>query len=647
MLGFFAEESDVALQQLEVDAFLVRGLHDRKLRLADDLPGGHHVLRDLHRQHPRKLLALGAAVGADCFLQVVDELLIRLQRLDLILVSERILVVVGVVEDACQRVVVVRADGVVLVVVAAGAADGQPEETAGRHVDAVVALVGACNRRIGDVEVPRSAAEKAETAHRVRLFVPFEQIAGELRLGEQVVGHVVVERLDHPIAVDVGRGVFLAPGRAGREPARIVLAIARHVEPVATPALAVVRRCEQPVDDLLESVGRGVVDELLDLFGRRRQSDQVEAGAAEEPAPVGHADRRKALFLELGEDEAVDVGLRPTGRSWRRHDRTRERPKRPEGSLFVGDDAARDRKRRLDIGPLGAAADPRGEAPDFGVGEPIAVPRHLQVFALVTHGGDQQALLGVAGDDRRTAAAALQHTVERVEPQAAVLGVGVARKAPLGEQWADAIDEDLGRRRQPLVGHRDRGRRIGRPGRVHADPFDDRLDLGGVQLRLLERHLLTFDLVPNHAHEQAIVGVSGNDGGAGVAAVDQGLARGNGKTAQQDAVLMAFLAFRYQDRPHAVLEEVLRRLSANRGGDGGGSEGDQSGASGAGVACPLHAVPTRCAVRGCRARTPPASDMQPSPIICKSPATERGLLLAVPAHSRLARISQRPRDEGR
>ena len=94
-------------------------------------------------------------------------------------------------------------------------------------------------------------------------------VAGELLADEAVVGLVVVERADDVVAVapGVGLGVVALVAVGLGEP--------DEVEPVPAPLLAVAGRVEQAVDQLLVGVGRRVVDEGVDLLGRRRQAGQV------------------------------------------------------------------------------------------------------------------------------------------------------------------------------------------------------------------------------------------------------------------------------------------------------------------------------------------------------------------------------------
>ena len=174
----------------------------------------------------------------------------------------------GVQEHAGERVVVLRRDRVVLVVVAAGAADRQPEEAARHHVDAIVPLVRARDFDGAVVVEPGSEPEEPERGQRARPRRRVaEQIAGQLRADELVVRQVVVERLDDPVAIQIRVRVRVVAALVGIERAVVVLAVARDVEPQPAPRLAVVRRRQQPIDDLCERVRRVVLLEGVDLLG--------------------------------------------------------------------------------------------------------------------------------------------------------------------------------------------------------------------------------------------------------------------------------------------------------------------------------------------------------------------------------------------
>ena len=97
-----------------------------------------------------------------------------------------------------------------------------------------------------------------------------------------------------------------------------------------------------------------------------------------------------------------------------------------------------------------ATADPFHQCGGVGIREPAPffLRRHLRPVLDVPHGhADQQAVLGFAGHDRRSAIAPFLPTFARIEGQpAAGLSSGrrVARFTPLGQQRPNALFEEIG-----------------------------------------------------------------------------------------------------------------------------------------------------------------------------------------------------------
>ena len=168
---------------------------------------------------------------------------------------------VAVVEEREQPVVLVVRDRVVLVRVALGTADRQPQPDAagGGHaiedrLDAKLLLVGA----------PFGVGERLAVKGRGQPLArrrARQQVAGQLLDREAIERHVGVDRVDHPIAIPPGVGprvvLLIAVG----------VGIAGQVEPVPAPAFAEVRRVQQPLDQLLVGVRRRVGHERVDLAG--------------------------------------------------------------------------------------------------------------------------------------------------------------------------------------------------------------------------------------------------------------------------------------------------------------------------------------------------------------------------------------------
>src|SRR6185369_6415507 len=103
-----------------------------------------------------------------------------------------------------------------------------------------------------------------------------EEIAGELLDGELVEGEVTIEGADHPVAIAPGPGArtifFVA----------VAIGVARQVEPVARPLLAVMRRIEKTIDQAFVSVGAVVIEVLANLFGSWGKAGKIEADAAKQ-----------------------------------------------------------------------------------------------------------------------------------------------------------------------------------------------------------------------------------------------------------------------------------------------------------------------------------------------------------------------------
>ena len=127
-----------------------------------------------------------------------------------------------------------------------------------------------------------------------------QQVAGDLLDDELVVGQVAVEGADDPVAIepDLARLVLLVA---------VGIGITRGIEPEPSPALAVMRRVEQPVDELGVGVGAA-------CRPRRRRPRRCVGGR-----PIrsrlsrrirvtrsASGDGRQPLLLEPGQDERID-----------------------------------------------------------------------------------------------------------------------------------------------------------------------------------------------------------------------------------------------------------------------------------------------------------------------------------------------------
>ncbi len=187
---------------------------------------------------------------------------------------------VDAVEERAQRVVVALRDRIELVVVAAGALERQAQHRRAERVDAIrdVFLAELLLDAAAFVRLAVQAVERGRQAllvGRVR-----QQIAGQLPGEETVVGQVLREGADDPVAPR--RHVALDVGLVA-----VGIGVAREIEPVHRHALAVGRRGEVAIDGALVGAGPRVGEERVDLGRRRRQSGQVEGEPAQQHRPIG------------------------------------------------------------------------------------------------------------------------------------------------------------------------------------------------------------------------------------------------------------------------------------------------------------------------------------------------------------------------
>ena len=179
----------------------------------------------------------------------------------------------NVAEKREHRVVVLRRYGIDLVVMAAGATDGQAEERLAGGPQNVVEIIVASQLAIRRFVIPNAKPIKAGGRDAVGVAIR-KLVASQLLHDETVVRLVLVEGANDVVAVfphQILPAVPLVP---------VCLGEANKVEPMPPPLFAIPIRGQQLVDDLLERARRRVGEERLDLRRRRGQAGQVVASPA-------------------------------------------------------------------------------------------------------------------------------------------------------------------------------------------------------------------------------------------------------------------------------------------------------------------------------------------------------------------------------
>ncbi len=368
-------------------------------------------------------------------------------------------------------------DRIALVVVAAHAAHGKTEERAADDVDDAVEIVGERLLQVRHLVVPHAQAIDPRRDEAVEVAV-VEFVARKLLEHEAVVGHVLVERLDDPVAVLPGAVLDAVALEA------VGLGVAHEIEPVPPPLLAVVRAGQQAIEQRRpRGVGIGLPcgDERVDLLGRRRKTGQVEARPSKQGVRIGLGRRRQPDLLELREDEVIDLVAAPLGVQHARRRRLHEVAEGPTLLERLGDPRLEERLL-VEIGRGGVGggkrADPASDRVEFGLGQALALGRHrLVVVSLERDPMPQLACVEVSSRD---------HPIERRDVED--LAVLVQAKPGLRAIGPVALDASGLEDRQDL-GEKDRlgglARRVGTIVRVaiRGEPRDwrDRVGLLGIK----------------------------------------------------------------------------------------------------------------------------------------------------------------------
>jgi hypothetical protein len=360
-------------------------------------------------------------------------------------------------EGALNPVVIAGRDGVVLVVVAAGAAERQAEEGRDgrdRHVVELVVPEPELLLLHGHVQLLGLRGRQEARGRQCLGVVGLVLVARDLPPHEGRVRQVVVEGADHEVAVVVGGrpvGVRLQP---------VAVGVAGDVQPVPAPALAVVPAGQEPIDEPLVGVGCGVLDERPHLLRGRGQADQVEIDPSNQGPPVGRGVRADVLCFEGGEHEPIDRVATPALVIHARGIDGADRPVGPVPPVLGVDDhlAPTGPGRRRDLPPVGPLVDPGPKDAGLVASERVGAERHPLPFVVRFDATDQLALVGLARRDRPLSRIrGAECAGPQVEPQAALLLLRtVARPAGTRQDRSDISGEVhafLVRRRRPGCRH--------------------------------------------------------------------------------------------------------------------------------------------------------------------------------------------------
>ena len=132
-------------------------------------------------------------------------------------------------------------------IVAAGTADGQAEKSSSGGVDHISQLVLTLHQ--GEVGIG-AFDDVVGTGHQKACAkIRTESIAGEVFLDEAIEGFVVVKRLNDVVPETPGARALAVCFKS------VTFGKANEIKPVARKTLAVMRACEDPIDEIIPGLG--------------------------------------------------------------------------------------------------------------------------------------------------------------------------------------------------------------------------------------------------------------------------------------------------------------------------------------------------------------------------------------------------------
>ena len=212
-------------------------------------------------------------------------------------------------EKSPHPVVVGLGQGIILVVVAFGAIERQPQERLADMLHGLVEPLVAVEEKV----VPREETSGPQLLE----VVGVRFVGGEHEADHLVIGQVGIERLDDPITPvpQVPRAVAVLVAEAPR------VAVAPHVHPMTGPAFPVARVFEQSIHRACVALFGRVAQGLPHLGFGGRQPDEVEVQATDLEASRGLGPWGQSSGFMAPGDEGIDGVPHPIAASHCRYGR--------------------------------------------------------------------------------------------------------------------------------------------------------------------------------------------------------------------------------------------------------------------------------------------------------------------------------------
>ena len=291
-------------------------------------------------------------------------------------------------------------------IVATRAAHAQTEKRLARvHHDLIQRILP--REALGNVirsNLPRQQHRRRDEKSRGRVLV--QSVTGDLLADEAVIRRVVIERLDHVVAIRPGVRTL------GVDLEAVRVRVTHDIQPVLRPALAVARRLQQLLHDAREGIATPIFDKGRHLLRRRRQADEIERHPSQPRHPIRLRRGLQSFLLQPRENEAVHIVARPPLVHGVRRYRARHGLERPVLAPVLQPHEIHA------IRPQCAFINPPSQRRNLRHRQTLTLGRHPLSVVLARHKADQRTAFCRPRDDVwRMLVAALERRHLDVEPQ--------------------------------------------------------------------------------------------------------------------------------------------------------------------------------------------------------------------------------------
>lgn len=217
-------------------------------------------------------------------------------------------------QTGCELVVFFLRDGIEFVMIASGTVCRQSKKSL--HVTDQIFDFILHHRHLHFVIgrqscVVGSGDQKSGCCRCFFKIIRTQYVARQLHADKFVVGQILIECVDDPVAIGIGVVARLVVFKT------IALSEAHDVQPMSSPAFSIVRRCKHPINQIFVGMIGQIVEKRGDFVRGWRKSQQIKRQATNQSAFVGFRGCNQSRFCAFRINKRINGIFRPAGTYFR------------------------------------------------------------------------------------------------------------------------------------------------------------------------------------------------------------------------------------------------------------------------------------------------------------------------------------------